>query len=577
MSGMRLTPLVLAGFAAGLPCTPLVAQLRSSRPIPAQQNLPRLLVANPHSFSAQDSTAAVRVGAGLRDRIEKSADRWFKVVLRAQMNEALQQYAYPVDALLPPLVARQLGQSLNARAMVVSTLQRGEGGRFTLEARLANMNDDAGFIVRAVQNPNESLEEFGARGADALSPAFRALQDAKACDNQRATAADKAAESAVKALRVQPNHGLAEYCLAQLAIAKKAPVDTIIDHLKNATKGDRLSLPVWTALAVQYQAKGDSAATIETFKEMLRVAPTNEALRKEAFRLFLGYGKPEAAEDVAREGIANDAANADLYDLLSSACLFQDKPEKNKCAVDALVQVYALDTTKADTTFYTKITFAASRPPEDTARFLHWAQRGVAKYPQSGILLGQLAQAYSVAGPVDSALAVTIRLMAVDSSDLTPVLRLAQTLADTSTKRVKDALVLVPYVERLGSPEDKANLGAILTTGSLPLLSGVPDYPAAAELARASLKLLQPGSRTAQYANYVLGLATFQMLLAMDKEAFEQKSCDLVQKLKPMLDEALPALTAGRAINEAIVAPRLQYLQEGVPNRIAQLTKAFCK
>jgi len=63
----------------------------------------------------------------------------------------------------------------------------------------------------------------------------------------------------------------------------------------------------------------------------------------------------------------------------------------------------------------------------------------------------------------------------------------------------------------------------------------------------------------------------------MDKEAFEQKSCDLVQKLKPMLDEALPALTAGRAINEAIVAPRLQYLQEGVPNRIAQLTKAFCK
>src|SRR6185436_14771625 len=126
-----------------------------------------------------------------------------------------------------------------------------------------------------------------------------------------------------------PNHGLAEYCLARIAIATKAPVDEIITHLRNATKGDRLSLDAWTALAVQYQAKGDSAATIETFKEMLRVAPTNEQLRKEAFRLFLQYGKPEAAEDVAREGIANDQANADLHDLLSSACLFQDKPEKN--------------------------------------------------------------------------------------------------------------------------------------------------------------------------------------------------------------------------------------------------------
>jgi hypothetical protein len=167
--------------------------------------------------------------------------------------------------------------------------------------------------------------------------------------------------------------------------------------------------------------------------------------------------------------------------------------------------------------------------------------------------------------------------MAVDSSDLTPVLRLAQTLADTTTKRVKDVLVLVPYIERLGSPEDKANLGAIITTGSLPLLSGVPDYPTAAELSRAALKLLQPESRAAQYANYVLGLATFQMLLAMDGQAFEQKSCDLVQQLKPLLDESLPALTAGRDINEAIVEPRLKYLQEGLPTRIAQLTKAFCK
>lgn len=573
---MRLTPLVVAGIVAALPCTPMAAQLRSSRPIPQQQNLPRLLVANPFSFSAQDSAAAVRVGAGLRDRAEKNADKWFKVVQRAQMNEALQQYAYPVDAVLPPLVARQLALSLNARAMVVGTLLRGDGGRYTIEARLANMNDDAGYIARVTQSPNQSFEEFGAKAADSLTPAFRALPDAKACDNQRATMPDKAAESAQKALRVVPNHGLAEYCLAQIAIAKKAPVETVIAHLKNATRGDRLSLPAWTALAVQYQAKGDSAQTIETFKEMLRVAPTNEALRKEAFRLFLSYGRPEAAEDVAREGITNDPANADLHDLLSSACLFQDKPEKNKCAVDALVQVYALDSTKADTTFFTKITFAASRPPEDTVRFLHWAQRGVAKYPNSGILLGQLAQSYGVAGPVDSALAVTRRLMAVDSSDLTPVLRVAKALADTSNKRARDAMTLLPYVERLGSPEDKANMGAILAGAGVPLLSGTPDYPQAAELGRAALKLLPADSRTAQLANFVLGLSTFQMMVAMDKEAIAQKSCPLSQQMKTLMDEAAPALQAGRSINEGVVAPRIQALDQFTAH-INSLLKAYCK
>jgi len=279
---------------------------------------------------------------------------------------------------------------------------------------------------------------------------------------------------------------------------------------------------------------------------------------------------------VAREGITNDPANADLHDLLSSACLFQDKPEKNKCAVDALVQVYALDSTKADTTFFTKITFAASRPPEDTVRFLHWAQRGVAKYPNSGLLLGQLAQAYGVAGPVDSALVVTRRLMAVDSSDLTPVLRMAKALADTSNKRARDALTLLPYVQRLGSPEDKANMGAILASAGVPLLSGTPDYPQAAELSRAALKLLPADSRTAQLANFVLGLSTFQMMVAMDTEAAAQKSCPLSQQMKTLMDESAPALQAGRSINEGVVAPRIQALDQFTAH-INSLLKAYCK
>ncbi len=575
---MRLTPLVVAGLVAALPCTPLAAQLRSSRPIPQQQNLPRLLVANPFSFSAHDSAAAVRIGVGLRDRVEKNADRWFKVVQRAQMNEALQQYAYPVDAVLPPLVARQLGQSLNARAMVFGTLLRGDGGRYTIEARLANMNDDAGYIARVTQSPNQSFEEFGAKAADSLAPAFRALLDAKACDNQRATMPDKAAESAAKAVKILPNHGLAEYCLAQILITRKAPVDSVIAHLRNATRGDRLSLPVWTALAVQYQAKGDSAATIETFKEMLRVAPTNEALRKEAFRLFQNYGRTAAAEEVADSGLALDAANADLWDLKSNACLDQGqtKPEKNRCAVDALEKVFELDTTKADTLFYAKMAYAVSLPPIDSARFIKWTRMGVTKYPRHGFLLSKLAEAYSVAGPVDSALVVTQRLMAVDSSDVTPVLRVAKTLADTNTKRARDAMTLIPYIERFGGPDDKANMGAILAGAGVPLLSGTPDYPLAAELSRAALKLLPADSRTAQLANFVLGLSTFQMMVAMDTEAASQKSCPLAQQMKILMDESAPALQAGRSINEAVVAPRIQALEQFTA-RIKSLIKAYCK
>jgi hypothetical protein len=37
------------------------------------------------------------------------ADRWYKVITREQMNEAFEQYAYPEDAVLPPLVGAAAG------------------------------------------------------------------------------------------------------------------------------------------------------------------------------------------------------------------------------------------------------------------------------------------------------------------------------------------------------------------------------------------------------------------------------------------------------------------------------------
>ena len=592
--------LLLVSAAAMAFSAPLAAQLRSSRPLPQVQNLPRLMVANPHSFSAQDSTASVRVGHGLRERITTISDRWYKTLTRAQMNEALQQYAYPVDAVLPPMVARQLATSLNARVMVVSTMLKGEGNRYAAEVRLTGINDDAGQMIRLTQNPNESFEAFGTRVADAFAATFKALPDAKQCESLRQSQPAKATEAAAKALKDQPSSGLAHYCLAKIAMDKKAPVDTILAHLKLATQGDPLSLQAWTALAIQYQAKGDSAQTIETFKQLLRVAPTNEPLRKEAFRLFLNYGQVGAAENVADEGLQLDPANADLWDLKSSACLFQgeEKPAKNKCAIDALEQVFTLDSTKADTTFFTKITFAASRPVRldtlhlladtigskpardsvvaiaDNERFLKWSLLAVAKYPNNAILIGQKCQALGVAHQVDSAVVCVKQLMAVDSSDVSQVLRVAKSLSEA--KRVKDAAELSPYIERLGSPEDKENMAAILATGAFPLLQPPPDYPLAADMARAALKLAPPDSQIHRFGNYILGLALFQRMLLLDDPAVKTKSCPLAQEMKGYLDEAGPALEAGRAINEAVVTRYLTGVQ-GFRPHVESLIKAYCK
>ena len=606
---MRLTPLVLAGVAIALPLAPSVAQLRSSRPPVQVQNLPRLLIANPFSFSAQDSATAVRIGAGMRDKVEGIADKWFKTITRVQMNEALLQYAYPADAVLPPLVARQLAQSLNARVMVSSTLLRGEGGRMSVEARLAGLTDDAGHMIRAVQLPNQSFEEFGAKLGDSLGPAFRALPDAKICENLRGTNTLKAKEAAAKALRMVPNHGLAEWCLAQIAIKDKAPVDSVIAHLKASTRGDRLSLDAWTALGVQYQAKGDSTQTIETFKEMLRVAPTNEELRKTAFRLFQNYGRPDAAEDVADEGIKLDPANANFWDLKFGACIAQGKPEKNKCAIDALENVYALDSTKADTMFFTKMTFAASQPIGvanvtvdstvrasadsagtqvrrdsvvklrrevqviDSARFVKWARMGATKFPNHGYLLAQLAAAYALAGPVDSAVATAKRLMAVDSSDVSPVLRVTQALIDAN--RIPEAIPLATYVERFGDDDAKLNYANRLARAGLPLLQ--TNLPVALEASRTAVRVAPKGNQVHALANFVLGAAAIISTAPIDAEVMKTKSCDQVKQLETLVNEAATALEIGKGISPETAAKYLGAVQHYREVRLPQMTKVYCK
>ena len=305
-------------------------------------------------------------------------------------------------------------------------MARAQGGRTAVTARLTGVNDDAGNVVTLTQGEGQTVQDFGKKAARALEPAVKTLPDAKACVDQRTSKPDKAAEAANKAIKALPNHGLAEFCLAQIAMDKKAPRAEVVKHLQASVKGDPLSLPAWTALATQYQQANDTANTLMAFSQMLRVAPTNQKLREELFKYFLQSGHPETAKEVADEGLKLDPNNADLHDLKSNACLFLSD---FKCAVDALETMYATDSTKADTLFFTKISAAASEGEKpDTVRLLKWAQTGVKKYPDNLTLLGYLNRAYSLSGPVDSVVSVTNRIIAKDTTAVVPALEAAKAL-----------------------------------------------------------------------------------------------------------------------------------------------------
>jgi tetratricopeptide (TPR) repeat protein len=571
---MYLVRLVIVAALGTALLPPLAAQgiPRGARTSTSVSQSPRFMVANPFAYAAADSAPAVKIGSGVREEMKDVVGRDFTVIEQSQMNDALQQYGYPVDAILSPALATTLAKNIQARFLVNSTLNKAEGGRYTVTARLIGVNDDAGNVVTLTQNAGESPDAFGKRLAAALQPAVKSIEDAKACIDQRTAKPDKAADAANKAIKTLPNHGKAEYCLALLAQDKKAPREEVVKHLQASVKGDPLSLPAWTALATQYQQANDTANTLVAFKQMLRVAPSNQKLRESLFKYFLQSGHPETALEVADEGLKLDPYNADLYDLKSNACLFLSD---FKCAVDALETLYATDSTKADTLFFTKISAAASEGEKpDTVRLLKWAQAGARKYPDNPTLLGYLNKAYTLTGQTDSVVAVTTRVMAKDTTDVVPALSAAKALVDA--KRAKEAVPFLDFAIKHGDPQAKENAAALLYTGAAPMLQQPQDLLGAAELLRMAVGAANPTGRVAPASNYLLGLATLFQVPQIDPQAEKQKSCDLARQEETLLGEAETALTAGRTVNQEAVDKNLGIIKQYKP-RIASMLKAYCK
>jgi len=170
---MFLLRLVACAMCSLVALTPAYAQgiPRRARVSAATNSAPRLMVANPFAFATADSAPAVRIGTSMREEMKGTVGRDFQVIEQTQMNDALKQYGYPIDAILSPALATTLAKNIQARFVVNSTMAKGEGGRYTVTARLTGVNDDAGNVVTLAQNAGETPDAFGKRLVDALGAA----------------------------------------------------------------------------------------------------------------------------------------------------------------------------------------------------------------------------------------------------------------------------------------------------------------------------------------------------------------------------------------------------------------------
>jgi tetratricopeptide (TPR) repeat protein len=507
--------------------------------------------------------------------MEKLAEGQFRVVTRTEMNEALKQFGYPADAILSPLPLRAFAQSLNARIMVVSTVTHDAAGKHTITARLAGLNDDAGAVVATPQGTSENHAELGGKIADGFAPALKVYADAKACVDQSKTAPDKAAQAAKKALSTLPTHGLANYCLGQLAIARGRKADSVeaMGYFQTAVKGDPLSLAAWTQLAAGYELLGDTSRTIDALRQMLLIAPTNQPLRELAFKKFLSYGHPETAEQVADDGLKLDPSNVDLFELRANARAFR---ENYSGALADLEQIVALDSTRADSSFYVKYLVFASQKP-DTARLVKWSSGAVHKFPQNLTLLKQAIGAFSQVGLSDSMVGALNLLVKMDSASAVGfALQEAKNRQDQKDYKGSDPFVA--FVASYGDAQARDGAAAFMLQGVTPMLQPPQNWQALADSTKAILKLANPAGKVAPIANHFLGLSLVNLIAAADKQAEAQKSCDIARNIETMTADATSAFAAAEAY-AAQASARAQMLQyiTGLKPRTTSMIRVYCK
>ena len=551
MSLLRRTVPMLA--LIGVSVGSLAAQIPINRGRPAgAATAPRMLVATPYTDRASDSAAAVAVGAALRTKFDRQVGTTFFVIPRDQMNHALAEFSYPADAILNRESAYRLASSLQSRTLLFTELNR-EGTQFRARARLSTGADDPGNTLIVRQLPGQSLQQFGEAVAAGFAQVVRAQADAKGCMDQLATSPVKAAESAAKALRAYPAHGLAHYCLAQLAKSRSVADPAYVPELDLTVRADSLSLKALGELATYYDSKTDTANVVLKWQQIIEAAPTNRTLIEAASKVFRNYGRPDAAEIVANRGIALDSLDTAMWDLRSSACLFQSK---YTCSVGSLEQIILIDSTKAaDSNFVFRVVVTAGALFQGDsvtwvdstalkATYLRWAEFGASKFPANKNLVGQLLAAYSINGMSDKILTTTDRVLALDSSDVTPALAAVDILL--KGKRWADAARYGMLVAAKGDDQQKLAIAVNFTNAARGLLTTAPTDP---EGAYTLLHVAVPAStdpRIVPSANLLMGYAALQTAGKYDTRAEQGKSCDIARRMDALLDESNTGFTIGK-------------------------------
>ncbi len=554
----------------------------------------RVLFLIPTPQDPADSGYVATVAEEVRDRMESKFRNDLVTVGSEQVCRVLQESAYSCTAVLGYADSDRLARALRTDAYIVGSVWR-EGetpmGRF----RMVDIGRSglSGWVT--VDGTGDSnAKDFARTIVDSLDNQVKAAERARDCSEERDRGDfDDALSRAERVFRDYPNHPSAAMCAQVSAEAMQLSPDSQITYLRRAVAGDSLLPRAWERLGRLYQQQNDSLNALDAFAHQSRAIPADRQLRIGVIAGAITLRAYEEAEELADDWLMANPEDLEVLRLKTRACV---EGGLWGCALEALIQQYAADTSLAnDEVFYQQV-LGAAQALGDVHAELEWSGRAVENVPGSLSLWRAHATVLSAAAGDtifveeslraqlgDSAVVVYDHILALDSTDVRSALAGSEFLleglvVDTAlpldTTRMFKGFLFLDHATGISADTAVLMNAAVkyYQTGSALVQSRQQIAYAVGLLEKAiEYDVLE---RLSMQSNFFLGLGLMFRIFEFDPEVTATQSCELVDQEAEMIARGKQAMTIG---SELAPAQSQQFLQqfEAFEQRVPQLRRAY--
>ncbi|HUF27128.1 MAG TPA: hypothetical protein VMM18_09140 [Gemmatimonadaceae bacterium] len=561
---------VLAGLAfAGSPAALEAQQVCRSMP---PLDVARIMIP---SLRSSDPGLAVAAADELRDRLGRDFNcRDLIVISRNDIFNTLSQSGYDTASALTPNDARLLGQMIRADEYVAGSIAAMPEGGYRADLNLALSRDPA------LSQPLPTIT--GRRLSDVARDASREIREArKQLDAERRCVAALRASQYQQAIQhaeqgnlAYPRATLTRLCKATAYSQLEYSPDSILAITNEILEIDPRSRIALRLAAEAYEKTGQDQRAVEAWTTLISLDPTNAGLIENATRYLVSSGNAAAAKPIIDEAVQQNPGDPQLQRLRWLVLLtIRDW----RGAIAQGEDLSRTDTAITDTTFFRQLVtaYAADSQFQQAAEA---AARGVAKFPGNATLHMLHAQNLRTTGQLQQAQAAVQRALEVDSRIQRGWVQLAQIQYDLGQP---DSAMRSVHLA-LESGEDPAFIAQYATSLGGQMYSRAQSAQALedwervipwfqfADSIQTSLQAPVPTTR------FVLGYAAVNVAQPVLQQASDQRSCELAQKGRAMLNLAQVKLREGGSAQPEAAGQLLQWVMSAGPSADG-LVRTHCR